>query len=685
MEITLPSLGKAANRLNYTAPHVSSSEPQQGIQTVSNVDAPNAPNDTIAPVAQHITTTRKAVSLWEKTKNKMTQIIEKTKIISAEINTIVKATAHGIKKIVPTTLLVGCSMVPQELPNNTASHMASKVLPIPTISTTTTNSYNKSNEDIPENILTTLQNALETLNNANDPQNIALIKTKYLEAYNGYAVHLMETNGTIFPELLAFPMPKDNPQKSLIEAYAKKSLLEVLKNAYSFLDIEGADLNVITEQTVQWIASLSLDENQFSGSIGETNFQFSSPQFINLSQPEKLLSMANYIQYLKDSSHKGEKNEKSSLFPFLQTALSAEDFAKKIALLFHYPTLVPHKAKPIKIDNGSTLSRENLEKYISQKFEHFLGSPIIPTIDDFVTYSKNNPSAKAYSSGNTIDISSYPLAFQTIVHTIFDGNVPGISSPFGMRVHPTLGKHINHKGIDFATPTGILLYAPFKGTVIKAGWNGGYGKTVTIQNDQGTQILLAHLSSIEVKEGDAVETKTLIAHSGNTGNSTGPHVHLEMRKENKDRDKNENKKEKVIDPKTYGERENHGDNAKTTKIPLHRVSVYQCNDPNQTKPNADCIGASGEKVNGQPSIAVDPQLYSQWEGEKVKIVCNGVKMGVFRVLDKTNDRYAGKHVADIHYIGPNVLWNTIKGDKCFMHSSTDPLVQYDLREVPSNK
>jgi murein DD-endopeptidase MepM/ murein hydrolase activator NlpD len=99
-----------------------------------------------------------------------------------------------------------------------------------------------------------------------------------------------------------------------------------------------------------------------------------------------------------------------------------------------------------------------------------------------------------------------------------------ITSPFGMR----WGRL--HAGIDFGAPTGTSVGAGGSGTVIAAGWNsGGYGNLVVIQHRLGYQSWYAHLSSVAVSIGQAVGGGTRIGAVGSTGNSTGPHLHFEVR------------------------------------------------------------------------------------------------------------------------------------------------------------
>lgn len=103
-----------------------------------------------------------------------------------------------------------------------------------------------------------------------------------------------------------------------------------------------------------------------------------------------------------------------------------------------------------------------------------------------------------------------------------------LSSQFGRRSRPTRGASSYHKGVDWATPTGTPVNASCGGTVAKAGWASGYGYVVYINHEDGRQTRYGHLSRVLVKVGQSVKQGERIALSGNTGVSTGPHLHFEM-------------------------------------------------------------------------------------------------------------------------------------------------------------
>ncbi|MEG0014168.1 MAG: M23 family metallopeptidase [Cellulosilyticaceae bacterium] len=105
-----------------------------------------------------------------------------------------------------------------------------------------------------------------------------------------------------------------------------------------------------------------------------------------------------------------------------------------------------------------------------------------------------------------------------------------ITSPFGDRNNPfNQGSTETHKGIDVANSIGTSIHAAAKGVVIESGYSNGYGYVVYIDHGNGIETRYAHNSKLYVKEGDLVEKGEEIAGMGSTGNSTGSHLHFEIR------------------------------------------------------------------------------------------------------------------------------------------------------------
>lgn len=104
-----------------------------------------------------------------------------------------------------------------------------------------------------------------------------------------------------------------------------------------------------------------------------------------------------------------------------------------------------------------------------------------------------------------------------------------VTSPFGARPDPFLGKAAMHAGQDFRDEYGAPVRVTAAGTVVKAGVNGGYGNLVEVDHGNGLATRYGHLSAIEVEEGETVVAGTVIGKLGSTGRSTGPHLHYETR------------------------------------------------------------------------------------------------------------------------------------------------------------
>ncbi|MFM8422356.1 MAG: M23 family metallopeptidase, partial [Candidatus Fonsibacter sp.] len=105
-----------------------------------------------------------------------------------------------------------------------------------------------------------------------------------------------------------------------------------------------------------------------------------------------------------------------------------------------------------------------------------------------------------------------------------------LTSRFGFRMHPILGFNHLHQGTDFAAPIGTPVMASGSGTVEYVGWKGGYGKFISIRHSSVYQTNYAHLQDYAkgIRRGAKVQQGQIIGYSGNTGSSTGPHLHYEV-------------------------------------------------------------------------------------------------------------------------------------------------------------
>ncbi len=149
-----------------------------------------------------------------------------------------------------------------------------------------------------------------------------------------------------------------------------------------------------------------------------------------------------------------------------------------------------------------------------------------------ISYTNENEDTREVIKEETV-IESIPKIMKqgtkippTYVKPIAGGT---LSSRFGRRNSPTRGASSYHEGVDWSTPVGTPVYASSTGVVSKAGWGSGYGYCVFIDHPDGRQTRYAHLSKVLVSVGQSVTQNERIASSGNTGISTGPHLHFEIR------------------------------------------------------------------------------------------------------------------------------------------------------------
>lgn len=156
----------------------------------------------------------------------------------------------------------------------------------------------------------------------------------------------------------------------------------------------------------------------------------------------------------------------------------------------------------VKEANGSTLEKNVVKEVV-------ISEPVTEVVNRG-TGSIQISSRSAYNSGGGSGTLAWPLSSNKI------------TSPYGTRSRGF------HSGIDLAAKTGTSVYAAAGGTVELASWYYGYGNCIVINHGNGVKTRYAHLSAYKVSVGTTVSRGQLIALSGNTGNSTGPHLHFEV-------------------------------------------------------------------------------------------------------------------------------------------------------------
>ena len=126
------------------------------------------------------------------------------------------------------------------------------------------------------------------------------------------------------------------------------------------------------------------------------------------------------------------------------------------------------------------------------------------------------------------------------IQPVMNKDLKRVASGYGMRIDPVYHVRKFHQGMDFTAPTGTEVFATGNAKVEFAGWKQGYGNTVILDHGYGYKTLYAHLYKTLVRKGQKVRRSDIIALVGNTGKSTGPHLHYEVRLNNK-----------PVDPRNY--------------------------------------------------------------------------------------------------------------------------------------
>jgi len=126
------------------------------------------------------------------------------------------------------------------------------------------------------------------------------------------------------------------------------------------------------------------------------------------------------------------------------------------------------------------------------------------------------------------------------IQPVANKNLKQTASGYGMRIDPIYKTAKFHSGMDFSANIGTPIYATGNGVVKKAGWQSGYGKLIIIDHGFGYETWYAHLNDMDVRVGQKVVRGEVIGEVGNTGKSTGPHLHYEV-----------HVKGKVVNPVNY--------------------------------------------------------------------------------------------------------------------------------------
>jgi murein DD-endopeptidase MepM/ murein hydrolase activator NlpD len=181
------------------------------------------------------------------------------------------------------------------------------------------------------------------------------------------------------------------------------------------------------------------------------------------------------------------------------------------------------------------IGKEKLPKLLKKKGEGSLGRPFILDNDDIQSSYKHLEKLFIEIEEREIMYNKMEamLLRQSVLKetlpSIYPVNVPYRSSSYGWRQDPFRGVRAFHSGLDFSAAHGEPIIATAGGIVVEATQGINYGKFITLKHGDGLETRYAHASKLFVKKGDLVNKGDVIALVGNTGRSTGPHLHYEIR------------------------------------------------------------------------------------------------------------------------------------------------------------
>jgi len=165
---------------------------------------------------------------------------------------------------------------------------------------------------------------------------------------------------------------------------------------------------------------------------------------------------------------------------------------------------------------------------------------IFSQVDDRAFYAANmlaTQLTKLQETSSMFKTNKNAILYYPTISPIKAKDFINLSSPFGYRNHPVKNEVLFHEGIDISAKVGTPIYSTAQGRVVKILYSKyGYGNRIVIKHNYGFETLYAHMGNINVRKGQWVNKNQLIGTVGNTGLSTGAHLHYEIHKDTQPRD-----------------------------------------------------------------------------------------------------------------------------------------------------
>ena len=304
-----------------------------------------------------------------------------------------------------------------------------------------------------------------------------------------------------------------------VESILKKFSVKQSEINFIVTKIKKQKLSGISpEQKMKFVLKRTKDKKEME--VLKINYPLSKTTFVNIDKRQDRIEITKNITQLFKKDVVVQGNITNNLYSSAVKAGMEPNIIIEFARIFGFE--VDFQRDIRKNDKFVVM----YERYVDDRNKKIKTGKIL-----YANLNVNNQNIKLYRYGKKNNYDFYDERGRSIRKALMKTPINGarLSSPFGNRKHPILGFTKHHNGTDFAAPIGTPIMASGNGTVIKAGWCGNGGNCVRIRHNSSYTTGYGHLSKFATKTGRRVRQGQIIGYVGNTGMSTGPHLHYTVK------------------------------------------------------------------------------------------------------------------------------------------------------------